>query len=512
VFIAEQMNTTGGYQPMSSANEIAPSASNLTPCGGEELTVLNTEWLSTPSAYYLEQQGTISRAHTNLTAFAADAGADLDAVSITEAAAFGFQLGNRTLFDGVKSLLPAQEMLRENGRTIVREMPLVAPGEPITEFLSARVTEAFEEGAAMELTGGLDSRLLLACGMAKGVKPKVSFTLGNETDSDVQRASQIAQHYDFPHQRIPTVVNESRLKQDAFDVVRFANYSINAAAYAWLPGTLEPLDEVRSAQITGTSGEIAGSSYYTPLDHLVDPLGLQRAWVRHRLVQPWIPWQLLWEQNVVRDIETKMLDETVAALNEPPGGWRERTDDFYRDHKTRRWWIPVFDMSNHYYRVIAPFITHEYIGWCDTIPLEQRPGRGAQLDLLRKAFPELAVESPRSDIPSIEFKHEAVPLFGKSLSVAKTIVKRLSKAKRGSAMGTTESAAKLGRDADMRGLIETMVSESRLPFHQSNIAQLLNEPAEHPDLFGVLLTAAIAWQDLTTAKRAHQEANPAVAQ
>jgi len=495
---------------MSSANEIAPPASNLTPRSGEELTVLNTEWLSNPSAYFVEQHGTITRTHTDMTALAAELDADLDAISITEAAAFGFQMGNRTLFDGVKSLLHAQEMLRENGRTIVREMSFEAPREPISQILRARVAEALEEGAALELTGGLDSRLLLACGLAAGVKPKVSFTLGNESDSDVQRASQIAKHFDFPHLYVPTVANEARLKQDALDFVRFANYSVNVSSYAWLPGTLEPLDELRSAQITGTFGEIVGSSYYNPLDPYVDPLRLHRMWVRHRLVQQWIPWRMLWQDDVVHDIASKMFDDALAALNQANGSWRERVDVLFRDYKTRRWWSPVLNASSHYYRVIAPYSSNEYVGWCRTIPVEQRPGFGPQRELLRDASPELAMGNPQLGIPPIAVKHKEVPLFGKSISMAKTIVKRLSKAKRESGMGVSESAAKLGRDADMRGLIETMVSESSLPFHQSNIDQLLNDPAEHPELFGVLLTAAIAWKDLDTAKRARQEANPVV--
>lgn len=438
-----------------------------------------------PKLYYKEGGGLLLSAGNDPSKLNTATSERLDLLALLEGSAMGFQLGARTLFKSVKRLLPWERTTCRSGKLFIEPESAIECPAAILDFLTSQVCSAFEDGVALELTGGLDSRLLLAVALRKGVKPKLSFTIGDQTNADVMTAAAIAKQYDFPHVTLPVMVQEDRIKQDTFDFVRASGYAVNAAAYAWLPATLSPLNNLRTAQMSGLGGEFVGGFYYTPLDSLIEPLRLQAVWVKSRLMQPWIEYTRLWHRDIYRELEAELIREVVERINEFPGPWRERLDSFYRRQRVRRWALPVLDASNNYYTVFAPLLSPEYYAWALSLPVQKRMDRTAQRELLQAAHPELAnltVAGVQSGSTN-------------ALVSAKKIVHRLRRKRRPSPLGTTRSAVALAEDQQIRSLVETMASECRPQFSQAFVEYVLDHPGEHPEIFGTLVTAALAWRD-----------------
>ncbi len=439
-----------------------------------------------PKLFYTESGHSVDLIAREAVAVAIGTGRGLDPLAIAEQALLEFPLGNRTVFTSVKRLQPWEHMVFRDGVLSVERKQLASCPPDILEYLSDQVCDALDEGAALELTGGMDSRLMLAAGLRRGVKPKLAFTIGDANTYDVMMARAIAKEFGFPHLTLPVVVNEDRIKQDTIDFVRASGYGVNATCYGWLPGTLAALDGKRTAQITGLVGEIAGSSYYTPFDFLIGPLHLARLWVKYRLMRPWIDWRRVWPDHLQRKLEDELTEEALQDLNSFEGNWRERTDLFYKHKKIGRWAIPVMDASNTYYTVVAPLMSPEYCAWAVSLPVAERIRRGNERALLRRAHPQLADFKAPDGVMSPKLQ----------MSTLGKILKRLKKQRRDSALGTVMTAVALARDREIRAFVQAMAHESGGGFVPAEIDHLLDFPEEQPELLGSLITAAVAWHDL----------------
>ncbi len=444
-------------------------------------------WGRSPGVYYIETESGAGEWETDPARLAAERKTGLDALAIAEEAAIGWQLGSRTLFKSVKRMLPGERIVSCDNRDVVETCAYPEVPSCIVERLSAQVCEAFEAGAALEFSGGLDSRLLLALGLHRGVRPKISFTIGEEDSSEVVNAAAIAKEFGVPHLRIPAIVDRERIRDDIVRFIRRTGYSVNAVTHAWLPATLSRLDEVRTAQVSGLVGEICGGFYYTPYDSVIEKLGLERQWVAMRLMAPRSRWSFLWRADIAQDLEAQIYAETDAALHSINGTWRERTDAFYRNERVRRWAIPVLDACEELYRVVTPLLSPEYFGWATALPPSVRTrDRQPERDLLRRVFPELET-----------FQVQVQETVGTaSNSTVTKILRRLAGRKRKSDLGALDSAVALAEDSKLREWISSICAYSDLGLSTEGVERVLGNPAEYPELIGVLVTASVAWNDL----------------
>lgn len=444
-------------------------------------------WGRSPRVYYIETENRAKEWETDPAPLAAKKRTGLDALALAEEAAIGWQLGNRTLFKSVKRMLPGERIVSSRNRDIVETSSYPEAPSCIIENLSAQVCEAFEAGAALEFSGGLDSRLLLALGLHRGVRPELSFTIGEENFPDAINAAAIADRFGVAHLRIPPTVNRERIREDIIAFIRRSGYSVNAVTHAWLPGTLSKLDEVRTAQVSGLVGEICGGFYYTPYDSVIERLGLERQWVAMRLMSPRSRWSFLWHVDIAQDLEARIYAEADIALHSVDGSWRERTDAFYRNERVRRWAIPVLDACEELYQVITPLLSPEYFGWATAIaPSARTRDRQPERELLRRAF--FALEDFRGPI-------QQSSRLSTSPTVSK-ILRRLAGQNRKSDLGAVESAVALAEDSRLREWISAMCAHSNLELSTEGVERVLGDPIQYPELVGVLVTASVAWNDL----------------
>lgn len=142
----------------------------------------------------------------------------IDATGLAEWVSCGCTLGSRSLFREVELLAggtalvlpPAREPRRTRyfDRATLEQLPILRPGDFLESFehaLHTAVNEALTRGpaAAISLTGGLDSRLVLGCAdAAPRTQPCYTFGSMFRTTGDVAVARAIAAACDQPHREL----------------------------------------------------------------------------------------------------------------------------------------------------------------------------------------------------------------------------------------------------------------------------------------------------------------------
>lgn len=173
---------------------------------------LVSDRLGSRPLYYQESHGALYFALEQKAILAAHARAPrFDDLGVLQLAAFGHQLGDRTLFSGI-SVLPPGSILTAtpDGVTITSYWRAAyAPGGPVgrdaavefaQRFVAATRRRTLDRRAPLGifLSGGLDSRCV-AGALARVQAPVTAFTFGDESSRDVRFARQIASRLGFSH-------------------------------------------------------------------------------------------------------------------------------------------------------------------------------------------------------------------------------------------------------------------------------------------------------------------------
>lgn len=372
--------TSGGWTIVSADDQVPPGL-KLTP---EGWTYTTDSFTHAAAWYATNTDGTLRALGSDPTRIAKAIGAGLDRSALIDDLLLGFRPDGRSPYTGILPCGSANAMVYSPAG--VARAPIEA-GEIDLESLGRRIAEAMNSGACVELTGGVDSRLLLALGVGAGGKPTKSFTIGADTDPDVRVARDITELLEMEHRVIQIEQDERRLAEDTAAFVTESGYVCNAAAYGWLPAIFRMLGPWRDAQLSGVGGEIGEGFYYTGLDRVFEMLNSPKLWLRARAVVDGGRWASLFDGGF-GDRLARVARER-AELNGPKT-WRLRTDDFYTHARIHGWAIPVIRASGAWYRPITPFLSREYLAWSRSLSAEQRHNRAAQRELIRRISPELA--------------------------------------------------------------------------------------------------------------------------
>ncbi len=291
-------------------------------------------------------------------------GAGFDQTAVAVQSLLGWQLGQRTLSEGVLKLEPgAFARLSPEGIEIERreaedESP-IALADAVRDA-AASLRESLEAvlddhpDAVLQLTGGQDSRLLLSAIPAARRRGLRAMTLDVPGGGDVAVASQIAQRYGLDH--------EVRGLADLDAVSPAEAWERCCAAAILLDGTADPvaLAAIRVAEqgfeqgvrISGLGGEVARGFYYVGR---VRPRSFGR-----RDAERLASWRMFANEAV----EPGLLDpefsrwgrdaamaEVFAALQAGGDEWFRATDALYLRHRMQRW-AGATDMAVAYDQVV----------------------------------------------------------------------------------------------------------------------------------------------------------------
>lgn len=263
----------------------------------------------------------------------------------------GWQLGQATPFAGVTKLDPGTLVRLGNSgnpqpeRVALPAIGAMPPAEAVRQ--SVGILRAFVEAvldvhpqATLQLTGGLDSRLVLSAvpvGRRRGLRV---LTMGSAGDADVDVAAALAARYGMVHV-VQGLEGLGRLTpEQCFDRVM--------AAAVRLDGMADPLAKAvtlwaeerfpQGPRLSGLGGEIARGFYYTGR---VRPTPVTEARA-HRLAS----WRMFANEAVqpealdprfAADARPYALDLVHRTLADTGLEWFAATDELYLRHRMQRW-------------------------------------------------------------------------------------------------------------------------------------------------------------------------------
>jgi asparagine synthase (glutamine-hydrolysing) len=335
---------------------------------------------------------------TSALALARLAGSALDPVSWASQALLGFSVGTRTVATAVARVPAAHDVRLAEGRAHVVARSVTRPqigsatgADVIRGVVGALLDEHPDVG--LELSGGLDSRVLLAALPPEQRGGRAALTIGGADDPDVRIARRLALRFHLDHHVLPppdaadleptvalsTALASGRRREHASD-----------ALAAWVLDDVESRAP-RSPRLTGVNGEFVRGFYYPatprhgPVTHArVARLARWRLFANHRAAD----WLL--DGDWLKDHERGVIDLTSRTMRAYGLSWRPATDEYYLRERIPNWAGPGYSHAATQRLVLAPFTSQEFLAWARAMPYEHRAESRALVEALMMLEPALA--------------------------------------------------------------------------------------------------------------------------
>lgn len=317
-----------------------------------------------------------------------------DADALMEFALFGTFTGTDSPFRGVTKLAAGHRARAEAGRlTFTRWFAPQPPRHDLATAFSqavARMNMAAPD-ADLELSGGLDSRLILAA-MPRAERPRHrAITLGDAASGDVRVATGIAGREGLEH-RVIGLADLAALDADQLHGL------LVDAAFGYDFGA-NPVDKAplvhaatsSAARFGGQNGEILRGFYYPgqPLARAPEPALAERL----------IDWRLIANDRVASRLfapdtyaayRARARDRMRDRLLSYGGNWGETLDRFYLDERMQRW-VGISCGNRFVDRLqLYPFFDPEVVAAAMALPASDKADSRAAYRLLVQLDPGLA--------------------------------------------------------------------------------------------------------------------------
>ena len=430
----------------------------------------------------------------------------LSARALAEQLLVGYTLDNHCIFEDVFRLRPQMRLSYESraGLRVTK-----ASGDTTTqnraqqsqnddqwiEAIAPTIIDAFDRGYAMELSGGVDSRLVLAIGLHAGVTPRMAFTLGEQDDDDVTIAKLICDRCNIQHRILPVEIDPTGIAADAYDFTMRSGFATNACSHAWMPAAFEKLSVLRTGQIGGGGGECASGFYYGPADFLRGSRALDELWVRARLFKSGIELKKIFGRIRGRLLAADVTKTALRSLRTGVGGWREASDAFYLTQRVPNAGGPVLSASACWYDPLQPLLHQPHIEWTRTLTPGQRVHRRTQMTLIHQLHPALGEIRYSNGRRYARSRGAKVKQQMRRLTNSATkIRRRLGNRRVGPDQGADVAAEALVQNESVREAIRGLTDRSELNLRSERIERILAAPKRYEYELGVLLCTAWAEQ------------------
>ncbi|MET0933483.1 MAG: hypothetical protein ABWX56_07205 [Mycetocola sp.] len=276
--------------------------------------------------------------------------AELDHTAVAVQSLLGWQLGQRTLFQGVHKLAPgALARLAERGVELVQPAQAHDPAIGLEEavWLAAALLRTSlnallddHPDAVLQLTGGQDSRLLLSAIPAARRRGLRAMTLGVPGSGDVTVARQLAERYGLQHEVHGLAALDGLSSAEAWDLSWRAAMRLDGMSD---PVALAALDAAEGSfdqgvRISGLGGEVARGFYYVGAvrDRAFTAKDTERLAAWRMFVNEAVEPDLL-DPEFAAWARTAANAEVAAAMAAAGGEWFRATDELYLKHRMQRW-------------------------------------------------------------------------------------------------------------------------------------------------------------------------------
>lgn len=289
---------------------------------------LVTDFLGLRPLFYLSQPGRL--------AFASEIKALLalgwikpaiNEEALAEWLAFEVLDGDRTLFKDIKRLPPGSILKFEKGQIRVYPYASLFYSEGFSDWSEAQWVEAFIEtliqslqrrlndtqGYVLPLSGGLDSRLLLAL-LSSNLKRKLPLvTYGDRSSRDVERARKMGKEVSYPHQIL--FLDGEYPKEFARACIERTEGFLNVIdSHGWV---LNSLPRSYQVLVLGNGADLflntAEASYSPEVRAFSDPLEAYLASINDLFkLSEWEHWFTAGFINRFRDLPRQRIEEEIA--------------------------------------------------------------------------------------------------------------------------------------------------------------------------------------------------------
>lgn len=329
---------------------------------------------------------------------------ELDHTAVAVQSLLGWQLGQRTLFRGIQKLEPgAAAHLTEGGIQI-------DPSEQMTHeriALDQAVREAADllrtslnailddhPEAVLQLTGGMDSRLLLSAIPKERRRGLRAMTLDVPGADDIPIASKIAEKYDIRHEVHGLSGVQELEPQQAWDLCVAAAVRLDAMSDPIaLAAQLVAEDSFpQGVRISGLGGEVARGFYYTGKAR-------ERSYSRSD-VERLASWRMFVNDAVEpgllkNDFSTWAREvahqQVYTAMVEGGDEWLHAADHLYLRHRMQRW-AGATDLAVSDQRVVInPMLDASFLGIAARLAPEDKAESRFLAALQMELDPELGL-------------------------------------------------------------------------------------------------------------------------
>jgi asparagine synthase (glutamine-hydrolysing) len=361
-----------------------------------ERAVFSTDHLGMKHLYWMQGDG-YAAVSTSAAVLASLANSGLDELSVAHFALLGFPLGNETMFRDVHKTPGGVDVSLANG--VLTQCQRGAPAGDVARSGPQAISRAVQEllaanpGASIELSGGLDSRLILAALPRAARRNRVAITVGSDDGADVRIARHLAAREGLDH----VVIRGATEADDGPDgarrrveaAARSRDFMANPLASA-ITDRVETLAPT-GPRFSGVNGEYVRGFYYPgtlPWGPIsagnVDRLLRWRMLTNERVAAAlFVPGWMAAQARTLADWLRQELAETALPL-------RPATDEFYLRHRVLGWGGPAYSHAVTQRTVLAPFLHPAFLGWAASTEPTERAGSRAMAAALGVLDPGLA--------------------------------------------------------------------------------------------------------------------------
>jgi asparagine synthase (glutamine-hydrolysing) len=356
---------------------------------GEPIVVATDIRRSRP-LYWHQGSGWAAAASSSLV-LADVAQAPLDDEGLGSFSVSGYCVADRTPYRGIRVLDPAQLCRLRSGRAELATYwtPPVEP-EPLSwEDAVERGVDAFRRsvdaclsaypGAATELSGGMDSRGMLAAVPADARAGMIAITLAPTSSPDHRVAAQIASRWGMEHQTVDTDRLEQLSGEEAEALVRRAarrrDFTGNPFVFGLTDWAEAQVDQ--RPRLSGVRGEAARGVYY--------PGQPRRASTNDKLVESFLRWRVMVNDVIdptlltpefvhdAKATEIRVMKDVFKGFGE---SWLEATDR-YGWFRAQRWQGLNYNAACLDRGILMPFGSPDFLeNWAwRTRPADRRHSR-----------------------------------------------------------------------------------------------------------------------------------------
>jgi asparagine synthase (glutamine-hydrolysing) len=343
---------------------------------------------------------------TSTRTLAALAGTGLDRVGVGFQSVLGWQIGDRTLFEGVGKLRDGERVVLESGHARVeryrrdaRDVTRRGNATAIPE--AAEMLRCYLDGylddhpdAVLQLTGGIDSRILLAAidpARRRGLR---ALTLAAEPDSeDVRIAAELCQRNGMEHLVYGFEELRTLGPEQAFLLVQEATAAVDGMADPLAMAALSLVEgqAPQGPRISGLGGEVARGFYYVgPSMTMPVTRPATRLLTAWRMFANESVSEGVLEPAYAKEVRAVAEDDIYRTLRATGRPWMAATDHFYLYERMQRW-AGVTDTAVCLRRpAVNPMLDRRFLDIAASLPPSEKAASRFLAGLLCHLDPELA--------------------------------------------------------------------------------------------------------------------------